>query len=87
VEHLRLVIGKPQVADVRAQVALSPFIDCTQYTPPRTRATRWVSYSSSSWPGARRWSVCVPAEQARTPQHDDNNGGPIEQPGKGYPPP
>jgi NAD(P)H-dependent FMN reductase len=57
VEHLRLVMGELQVADVRAQVALSlhtDFTDYAQFTPARhqTDAVTTVLDQVVAWSGA-----------------------------------
>jgi NAD(P)H-dependent FMN reductase len=57
VEHLRLVMGELQVADVRAQVALSLFTDFTdfsQFTPAthQAQAIGTVLEQVVAWSGA-----------------------------------
>ena len=57
VEHLRLVMGELQVADVRAQVALSLFTDITdfsQFTPAthQAHAIGTVLEQVVAWSGA-----------------------------------
>jgi NAD(P)H-dependent FMN reductase len=57
VEHLRLVMGELQVADVRAQVALSLFADFKDFSqfdpaPHQTQAVETVLDQVVAWSGA-----------------------------------
>ena len=68
VEHLRLIAGELQMADVRAQVALSLFTDFENFSvfkPADFQPRRCTPRSTRSWPGAPPSRRCAPARRPR----------------------
>ncbi len=71
VEHLRLIAGELQMADVRTQVALSLFTDFENFSvfkPASSTRTRSPPRSTRSSPGARRSRRCARAEPFARPE-------------------